>query len=57
MKKWFYAGSLCALAAVAYSKDDNHDTKTNDTDVNFVSMASLSNNAEVTTGQLAATKG
>jgi putative membrane protein len=56
MKKWLFAGSICALAVVACSKDDD-EQDTNNVDVNFVAMASMSNNAEIMTGQLAATKG
>jgi putative membrane protein len=55
MKKIFVATSVLALFLVACDKDD--DNKINSTDQEFVRMASISNNAEIMTGQLAATKG
>ena len=54
MKKMFIAASALALILVACDKDD--DDEINGTDQNFVRMASISNNAEVMAGQLAATK-
>ena len=56
MKKWMVAASLCAVVFTACDKDDDDD-KVNSADRDFVMMASLSNNAEVGAGQLAASKG
>jgi putative membrane protein len=57
MKKWMLAASLCAVVFTACDKDDDDDNNVNSADRDFVKMASLSNNAEVGAGQLAATKG
>ena len=54
MKKMFIAASVLAMVLVACDKDD--DDEINGTDQDFVRMASISNNAEVMAGQLAATK-
>jgi putative membrane protein len=56
MKKWMLASGVCALIAAACSKD-NGSQDSNNVDMNFVNMASISNNAEIMAGQLAATKG
>jgi len=57
MKKWILSGSICALLFTACSKDDNGIQDVNNTDQNFVLMGSMSNNAEIMAGQLAASKG
>ncbi|RZK08846.1 MAG: DUF4142 domain-containing protein [Flavobacterium sp.] len=54
MKKMFIATSVVALLAVACDKDDEN--KVNNTDRDFVKLASISNNAEMMAGQLATTK-
>lgn len=55
MKKWVIAGCICAFLVTACDKDED-ENELNQTDRTFVSMASISNNAEVMAGQLAATK-
>lgn len=57
MKKWILTGTVCAFAAMACDKDDNNTNTLNDTDRNFVTMAAVSNNAEIAAAQLALTKG
>lgn len=57
MKKWMIAGSVCLLAFAACKRDDDGNDNVNTTDRDFVTMASLSNNAEIAAGQVAATKG
>lgn len=57
MKKWILRTGVCLTALAACSKDDGRGNEANDTDRNFVTMAALSNNAEVGAGQVAATKG
>ncbi len=56
MKKWILAGSICTVFFASCDKN-NDNNNANSTDQNFVMMASLSNNAEVGAGQLAASKG
>jgi putative membrane protein len=56
MKKWILAAGVCSLIITACDKEDNND-ELNNTDRDFVVMASISNNAEIGAGQLAATKG
>jgi putative membrane protein len=56
MKKKLLFSSLVALVMFS-ACDKNDDDELNDTDRNFVNMASMSNNAEVMAGQLASTKG
>jgi putative membrane protein len=56
MKKWMLAASVCAVVFTACDKDDD-DKNVNNADRDFVMMTSLSNNAEVMAGQVAATKG
>src|SRR5207253_1894160 len=46
----------CLLVVTACDKDDDDDD-VNDTDRNFITMGSISNNAEIGAGQLAASKG
>jgi len=55
MKKWILAGAVCAVLFTACDKDDDNND-VNSTDRTFVPMASISNNAEIMAGQLAATK-
>ena len=55
MKKMFFATGVLALFLTACNKDD--DNELNSTDRNYITMTSISNNAEIMAGQLAATKG
>lgn len=59
MKRWILGTGVCLTVLAACSRDDDGSTgnEVNDNDRNFVTMASLSNNAEVAAGQIAATKG
>ena len=56
MKKWIVALSVCTAVLSACDKNNDED-ELNSTDRNFVTMASISNNAEIGAGQLAAQKG
>ena len=56
MKKWMLGACMCLVVLTACDKDDDDDDL-NDTDRNYVMMAGLSNNAEITAGQVAASKG
>lgn len=56
LKRWMFASGICAVLFVACTKDDDG-PNTNDVDRNYVNKASISNNAEIMAGQLAATKG
>lgn len=55
MKKKFLAFASMAVVLVACDKDDENEV--NATDREYVRLASISNNAEVQAGQLAAAKG
>lgn len=55
MKRWMFGAGLCLTVLAACTKDDD-DKAVNDTDRNYVVMASMSNNAEIAAGQVAATK-
>lgn len=55
MKKWMFTGTICIVLLTACDKEDND--MPNATDTDFAAMASISNNAEIQAGQLAATKG
>jgi putative membrane protein len=60
MKKWMLAASVFAGVFTACQRDDDGggvNDNVNTADRNFVMMASLSNNAEISAGQVAATKG
>ena len=50
----FLAFAICTTAC---SKDDDNNNNVNSADSTFIVMASFSNNAEVSAGQLAASKG
>lgn len=56
MKKWTIAGSVCLMASLVACDKDDDTNNVNDTDRNYVVMASISNNAEIMAGQLAAGK-
>jgi putative membrane protein len=55
MKKMFIVAASLVFVLTACNKDEENDV--NATDREYVRLASISNNAEVQTGQLAATKG
>src|SRR5947209_7462270 len=60
MKKIIILGSFAALVFSACRRDDtsnNPGNSMNATDQNFITMAAMSNNAEVRTGQLAVSRG
>ena len=52
----FYAGCVLVVSLAACSKDDDNNNL-NDTDRNFLTMATYSNLAEIDAGTLASTKG
>lgn len=55
-KRILVIGLLASVTMVACSDDDDDNNNLNDTDRNFVTMASISNNGEIQAGQLAASK-
>jgi putative membrane protein len=60
MKKVFFAGLMAAAVLTACSRDDdggNNNNQLNATDRDFAARASISNNAEIMTGQLAVQRG
>ncbi|RYF79958.1 MAG: DUF4142 domain-containing protein [Chitinophagaceae bacterium] len=56
MKKVFFSAGMAALVLTACDKEDDNN-KLNSTDMEYIRMASISNNAEIMAGQLAASKG
>lgn len=54
MKKWILAAGIGLTVLASCDKDDENDT--NAADQQFVAATSISNNAEIMAGQLAATK-
>jgi len=53
MKKLLGIALICAVVFVACNKDDDDDNTMNQTDLNFMTMASYSNHNEIAAGRIA----